>query len=345
MSVRVGGGHIVRACALLAAVIGAGALSGACGPSGVREPQVQPAADSGAGGGSGGAGGAASGGSGGGGAGGADGSASGGAGGNGGPDASPDVAADSRPSAGDVAVDSAPADTGGDTAAPDSRSPDAGADADPEVDLPRGLVGRWQFEERSGTMAPDSSGRGNDGTLVGGPTWAAAGFPAAMYPNTGALTFDGDNDQVQLKTAGLPANNGMQSIALWISYAAAPSGTQNFVALTDGKDNGSRLQIGLRNGNVSAWKHDAMDLVSFRLPGTGWHHVAYTYDGRTHRLYVDGVQRDTATTAPDNGAVASARLGTYHQDKEYFRGTMDEVRIYDRVLGQPEVTALFQGRQ
>src|SRR3989344_2045736 len=34
-----------------------------------------------------------------------------------------------------------------------------------------GLIGYWAFEEQSGTTAGDSSGNGNTGTLVNGPTW------------------------------------------------------------------------------------------------------------------------------------------------------------------------------
>ncbi|HCO94455.1 MAG TPA: hypothetical protein DIU00_10975 [Phycisphaerales bacterium] len=32
------------------------------------------------------------------------------------------------------------------------------------------LIGWWRFDEGSGTTAYDSSGNGNDGTLVGGAT-------------------------------------------------------------------------------------------------------------------------------------------------------------------------------
>lgn len=34
-----------------------------------------------------------------------------------------------------------------------------------------GLVGHWKFDEGTGTVAADSSGNGNNGTLTNGPTW------------------------------------------------------------------------------------------------------------------------------------------------------------------------------
>lgn len=35
-----------------------------------------------------------------------------------------------------------------------------------------GLIGKWNFDEGTGTTAADTSGNGNNGTLVNGPTWA-----------------------------------------------------------------------------------------------------------------------------------------------------------------------------
>jgi hypothetical protein len=38
-------------------------------------------------------------------------------------------------------------------------------------DIRNGLVGHWPLNEGQGTTAYDRSGNGNDGTLIGGPTW------------------------------------------------------------------------------------------------------------------------------------------------------------------------------
>lgn len=40
-----------------------------------------------------------------------------------------------------------------------------------EIEPQDGLVGYWRFDEGTGTVAYDSSGNGNDGTLVNSPTW------------------------------------------------------------------------------------------------------------------------------------------------------------------------------
>ncbi|MBU6320946.1 hypothetical protein KGO04_00160 [Patescibacteria group bacterium] len=43
-----------------------------------------------------------------------------------------------------------------------------------------GLVGYWQFNEGSGSLAHDTSGAGNTGTLVGSPSWVAGKVGGAI---------------------------------------------------------------------------------------------------------------------------------------------------------------------
>ncbi|MCK4883757.1 MAG: DUF2341 domain-containing protein, partial [Candidatus Diapherotrites archaeon] len=52
-----------------------------------------------------------------------------------------------------------------------------------------GLVGSWHFSEGTGTRTVDSSGNGNDGTLINGPVWTTGKFGFG-------LQFDGVDDFV-----------------------------------------------------------------------------------------------------------------------------------------------------
>jgi flagellin-like protein len=54
------------------------------------------------------------------------------------------------------------------------------------------LVGMWHFDTGSGTIAIDSSGRDNHGTLYNGPQWTAG------VNSTTALTYDGIDDYVMI---------------------------------------------------------------------------------------------------------------------------------------------------
>ena len=153
------------------------------------------------------------------------------------------------------------------------------------------------------------------------------------------------SDSVQLGAQGLPANNQVQSVAFWLNYTAVPTGnTHVCVALTDGKASGSRLKLGFKDQRLAAFKSGgSSNLANANPPAPGWHHFGYVFDGNTHRLFVDGVQKATSTAAPDTGAVSNARLGANFDQTEAFTGQVDK-EIYNRVLTAGEMAALFAAK-
>jgi hypothetical protein len=213
----------------------------------------------------------------------------------------------------------------------------------PALNLAQGLVSRWKLDEASGNTTADSAGTGNNGTL-NGPARVVGGFPVARYANPGSLRFDGDNDFVAVGTRNIPANDQAQSVVFWFNIAAMPTGSQLCVSLTDAvPDGGSRLKLGFLDGGMAAWKGGNAALATGPAVSPGWHHFAYTFTGTVHRLYIDGAQTGTSMTAPDDGAVTSARLGAGFDNAENFLGQLDEVRIYNRALRPDEVAALRDG--
>jgi hypothetical protein len=228
-------------------------------------------------------------------------------------------------------------------AAAQAPPPDAQPGPPPGVNLAMGLISRWKLDEASGSGAADVNGL-NNGT-VSGAARVEGGFPNARYANPGSLRFDGDNDFVELGTRNMPANNQRQSVTFWFNIAAMPANNRVCVSLTSGDEGGSRLKIGFKDNRVTAWKGGDDDLVSAPAIAPGWHHYVYTYDGTTHRLFLDGVQRGTSTTAPDTGAVGNARIGAIFNNAENFQGQIDDVRVYNRPITAAEAAALADGFQ
>jgi hypothetical protein len=226
---------------------------------------------------------------------------------------------------------------------PDLPSREAASDvAPPNVGLSVGLVSRWKLDEASGNATADSAGS-NPGT-VDGATRVLGGFPAARYANPGSLRFDGVDDFVALGTANLPANDQPQSVTFWFAFTDSMPGERRVaVSLGDGQAAGSRIKLGLRDQRIAAWTGNDDDLVTTALMPPGWHHFAYTYDGSTHRLFVDGAEGADSDTPPTTGAIASARLGGDFDNTESFAGQLDDIRIYSRPLTAAEVAALSGG--
>jgi len=77
-----------------------------------------------------------------------------------------------------------------------------------------------------------------------------------------------------------------------------------------------------------------------------WHFMSATYDGTTMRIYVDGVQTGSGTSFSGNLPTQSGnvRVGADYQSTpgNFFTGSLDEVRIYNRALSASEIQALYK---
>jgi hypothetical protein len=216
-------------------------------------------------------------------------------------------------------------------------------DAPPGLNLAMGLITRLKLDEGMGTSTADSGGSMNTGMLNGGTAWITPGAPGTKYANPAALHFDGNDDFVEVGTRNMRSNNQPQSVTFWMRYTGTPDGAHVCVSVTQGGGGEARLKLGFNDGQVRAWKSSSDPLVSTGIPAAGWHHYAYTYDGTTNRLYLDGTLRAMSTTDTDNGPPANVRLGAIHNNAENFQGDLDDVRFYSRAIAPTEVTALSQG--
>jgi Concanavalin A-like lectin/glucanases superfamily len=75
-------------------------------------------------------------------------------------------------------------------------------------------------------------------------------------------------------------------------------------------------------------------------PTATWTHLAVTYDSTTLRLYMNGA---LISSSPSAGAITNAangalRIGGNSLWGEYFNGTIDDVRVYNRALSAGELT-------
>jgi YD repeat-containing protein len=208
-----------------------------------------------------------------------------------------------------------------------------------------GLVGYWAFDAGSGTTAVDSSGNGNTGTLVNGPTWSAGRL------NQG-LSFDGLSAYVNVPhTTAL--NAYPLTVAVWIKTNTT-TGVRGIVnKYVAGSTNG--YQVFLNNGTLCAWYlRDATNFVydgtacTLSIPGYAdnqWHQVVFVVDGAGGRLYVDGLQKATLGWTGTTGAPNTTQpvhIGDYAgAPGGLFSGLIDDVRIYNRALSSTEISNFY----
>ncbi len=221
--------------------------------------------------------------------------------------------------------------------------------------LTGGLVGLWSFNgaDLSGTTAYDRSGSGNNGTLTNGPV-----------PTIGkigqALSFNGSTRYVAKTTpTGLPTGASTRTYAAWFKMIGAPASGLGYEIMGHGSNLGTGKRFAMWIGNnagcsgysigvelANAGKH-----VAF-TPDTQWHHLTLTYPaGQTNSdqtsIYLDGVLQtsfcgSSATTLnTDNDELTIGRIPTVGAGVDYFSGSIDEVRIYNRALSATEVWDLY----
>jgi hypothetical protein len=234
------------------------------------------------------------------------------------------VTARARDAAGNVADSTAISVTVSNVVAPPPPPPPP-----PQVN---GLVAAYNFNQGSGLSTPDASGAGNPGT-ISGAVWTDLGRFGQ------ALSFDGINDRIDVADSASLDLTSSFTLEAWI-YATSTSGRPIIAKEWEAEIayslflHASSRPTALANVGGNDRSVTASTTV---VPNT-WTHVAATYDGSALRVYVNGV---LVGLRPATGSVRlssdALRIGGNVASGQYFRGRIDEVRIYNRALSTAEI--------
>lgn len=178
------------------------------------------------------------------------------------------------------------------------------------------------------TDASDSVG-GANGTLFNGASISG-----------GRLLLDGVDDYVQLSTKIVPTS-GSYSVSLFARQTAVQSGYTEFIS--QGFSGGPGFYIGTAPGNgirvTDSWQNTTVTLPNdFAL-----HHYALTVNATTNQsaFYFDGVLRATMTGIATTTGGTDTRFGNQFAGfSEYFRGELDDIRVYNGALSAGQVTTI-----
>jgi hypothetical protein len=201
-------------------------------------------------------------------------------------------------------------------------------------------LAHYDFDSAEGDRLLDTVGSRHG--AIEGATWR----PTALGHG---LHFDGVSDYVSLGADRAFRFAGSFSVALWARHDSV-DGWQDYIGNYIGGVSGFVLAqsdgyLYFHQGGLQPYTLETAVLLR---PGA-WHHVAAVYDHEAHamRIYVDGMEQasQTVTGAPKPSADVPLFLGQYHEGRELFRGTMDELSLWDRAISEAEVMALYGRHQ
>ena len=208
---------------------------------------------------------------------------------------------------------------------------------------PAGLIGYWNFDEDSGTIAHDTSGSGYNG-VVSGATWTTGKINSA-------LTFNGTTNDVI--TPNIALGNTF-SVSVWVnptvsvesSYAriAETEYAPGFYLGTNATGTGYKWVVNGGSGTTGSCGA-GYGCAEGGVVTSGWHLVTATFDGTTAKLYVDDALVGGDTFSAPSNTNLPLYIGRYYAASlAGWNGAIDEVRLYNRALSNADVSTIYNLR-
>jgi hypothetical protein len=157
-----------------------------------------------------------------------------------------------------------------------------------------------------------------------------------------ALRFDGVDDSVTAPFTATPLSNNA-TISAWFQTVGTTGANQCIVLYSPVDTFRWVINLGSDLTLRSCFNNNTTNFgsrSSVRLQPNTWYQATYTFDGTIGNLYINGVTNHAGTTAGATSGNVGLRIGRRSAD-QYFRGTIDEPRIWNRALSAQEVANLY----
>jgi hypothetical protein len=197
------------------------------------------------------------------------------------------------------------------------------------------LICWWRLDEGFGTNALDWSGHGHDGTFSDEPLWVD-GYDG------GALDFDGVDDSVIYRLADEETWSAY-TVAVWAKAGSLWQSINScvFANHTNHDTDTPSFQLSFDSLNNYQY-HGSVDQIIGPVT-TDWIHLAVTCDGPTTTLYYNGDLVVSISTSAGNPVFNKFAIGMNRAEDNWFDGTIDNLRIYKKVLTQIEIELAMRG--
>jgi len=193
-----------------------------------------------------------------------------------------------------------------------------------------GLLAYYPFNGN----ANDESGNGHNGEVIGSVLTTDRFGRSDM-----AYYFNGSNSYINSE---LDVSETDYTLSLWFKTNCNSCGIYSVVSGAGAHDR----HVYLNSGNIYARIYSEETIHGANIYSDDqWHHVVHEYssDIGGQRIYVDGKLEAKGTKSNSNFTWQThIRIGYSVQAYyDYFNGSIDDVRIYNRALSEDEINTLF----
>jgi hypothetical protein len=220
--------------------------------------------------------------------------------------------------------------------------------SDQEVRELYGLMGHYRLDENAGTVAADSSGNANDGTITGAPGMGKTGVYAGAF----GFSDVGAADRVSIPNA---VANKLTSVSVSFWIKSTHTGEQAILSGNPPAGDNELLIFFGSATQIRTYFHAVQ--TSWTTPSVAdgkWTHfvVVSSAEANTTTIYRNGVSLGTQATSAGGSAFNIAAGGLIigqEQDSvgggfaasQRLIGDLDELRVYNRALQPQEIADLY----
>jgi hypothetical protein len=218
-----------------------------------------------------------------------------------------------------------------------------------------GLVSVWKFDEGIGNSVSDLIGKNNG--IIHKASWTTD-TPSG---NGFALDFERDNE-CYIEFSNPVLNKPPYSICIWVKPESLPN-NDNWIFISNGGETGHSYGFYMFLGNKyyseTCWQYGSKDssgwgsaiYTPYKSPD--WTFLCGTWDGslntNSNKFYVNGelIISGTPIEKPFDESQRNLMIGKDSEgqgtdnDKSFFDGIIDEVRIYNKVLNGSEIIDIY----
>jgi glycerophosphoryl diester phosphodiesterase len=214
---------------------------------------------------------------------------------------------------------------------------------------PANMIAYYKMDEliygAADTTLADNSGTGNNGVVKNGTA-----LSEGLVGN--GLKFDGADDYVQFSPSpSFDINGPAVSVTAWVKldylpadmpYGFGPifdSDSDEYNLYEDKANNELRFKI-----TTASYAAERPGIPGSALKTGEWIHLAGVYNGSQAQIYMNGVLKDSHPLTGNVKSGQAAMLGksTVNGTPTFFKGSMDNIQVFNRALSASEVEDMYK---